>query len=811
MKISHSWLQKLIYLPENPQIISAALTGLGLEVESIEEKEKIKVNLQGLVIGQVLTCEKHPDADKLSLTTVDIGGPEPLPIVCGAPNVAAGQKVVVATVGTQLNPTEGEPFKIKKAKIRGYASEGMICAEDEIGLGSSHDGILVLETDLPNGSPAARYFNLEPERVYEIGLTPNRADGASHFGVARDLKAFFNRPIAFPSTYEVIMGAPEMPVSIEILDPEACPRYAGFYIKNVKVQPSPAWIQVALKSIGLNPINNLVDITNYVLHELGQPLHAFDASKISGSVILVRKAQPGEKLITLDKTERSLNGEDLVIADAEKPLALAGVFGGLESGVTESTTEILLESAYFHPVTVRKTSQRHGIKTDSSFRFERGTDPNMVLKAMGRAVQLILESAGGEASFSVRDVYPRTLSDKQFIVKWRNLNRLIGEELPREKVYEILHLLDIKTRPIDEYGHPGFEEEFEVTVPLYRVDVDREADIAEEVLRVYGLDNIALNENLKTDFISSRAGSVGEKTWVRASQLLADNGFFEIMSNSLTSRTLTNDLPEYPDENYVELLNPLSEELGVMRQTLLFSGLEMLAYNHNRKRQNLQLFELGKVYQKSGDKTKEHYRLGLFLSGKLRETSWENPDQHVDFFHLKKTIQNLLLRLGLGEIQFKNEVSTAYAFGQSLYFRNQVLGEFGLVKAEFAKRKELKMPVWVADLNWNLILKSINKDLKTKDIAKYPEVKRDLSAVVNMEVSFGQIEKLVKSTAKNLLRHISVFDVYKGDKIETGKKAYAMNLVLQDENQTLTDQQIDKTMESIMKRLESELGAIIRR
>jgi phenylalanyl-tRNA synthetase beta chain len=811
MKISHSWLQKLIYLPESPARISEALTALGLEVEALEEIEKVKGNLEGLVIGRVLTCEKHPDADKLSLTTVDVGLENPLPIVCGAPNVAAGQTVVVALVGATLYPTEGEPFVIKKAKIRGMASEGMICAEDEIGLGSSHAGIMVLDTEMPNGTPAARYFNLEATPVYEIGLTPNRVDAASHYGVARDLRAYFNRPVIFPDMLPLEKGHNRSPVSLEIREAELCPRYAGLYIQNVKITPSPEWMQDALRSIGLNPINNVVDITNYVLHELGHPLHAFDADRIAGGKIVVRKAVAGEKLVVLDKTERILHEEDLVIADAEKPLALAGIFGGLSSGVTGETRNIFLESAYFQPVTIRKSSQRHSLKTDSSFRFERGADPDMVMRAMGRAAKLIAEIAGGEVVYSADDVYPSPVSAKTFTVKWRNLNRLIGEELPTERVYQILNLLDIQTRPLDAYGHPGFEEDFEVSVPAYRVDVDREADIAEEVLRVYGLDNIKTEGQLRSDYIASRGSTAGEKLWVRAAQLLADNGFFEIITNSLTHRNLTADLPEFQDDAYVELLNPLSEELGVMRQTLLFSGLEMLAYNINRRQQNLQLFELGKVYRKAGDKTKENYHLGLFLSGKTKESSWESPDQESDFFYLKKVIQNLLHRTGTQQVQFRNEISSAFSFGQSLWLNNQNMGEFGLVKPEIARKKEVKAKVWAAELNWSALLKAAKKDLQVKEIVKFPEVRRDLSAVIDRQIAFEQIEKLVKGTAKNLLRHISVFDVYMGDKIEAGKKAYAMNIVLQDENQTLTDQQIDKTMDSIIRRLENELGAIIRR
>jgi len=811
MKISHTWLQKLIHLPESTAQVSAILTGLGLEVEGVEVIEKIKGNLQGLVIGEVLSCEKHPDADKLKITKVDIGNAQPLDIVCGAPNVAVGQKVVVATVGATLFPTEGESFSIKKSKIRGQLSEGMICAEDEIGLGKGHDGIMVLETNLENGTPAARFFNLEASPVYEIGLTPNRVDAASHFGVARDLRAFLNRPVIFPDSVNVAELKLLNPIQIEIQNSDACPRYAGLYIKGVSVCPSPEWLQTALKSIGLNPINNLVDITNYVLHELGQPMHAFDAAKIEGQKIEIRNAREGEILVTLDIIERKLRPEDLIIADANKPLALAGIFGGLSSGVTADTTEILLESAYFHPATVRKSAQFHGLKTDSSFRFERGADPNMVVKAMERAAFLIQELTDAKVECTVTDLYPAPVSEKKFIVKWRNINRLIGEELQRETVYEILNLLEIETKPIQEYGHEGFEEEFEVSVPAYRVDVDREADIVEEILRVYGIDNIKIDSNLSTDFISSRAGSKTEKAWVRASQFLADSGFVEIVTNSLTQRTLTADIEGFKDEDYVEVLNPLSDDLGVMRQTLLFSGLEALAYNINRRQNNLKLFQLGKVYKKTETGTEEGYRLGLYTTGQTQESSWENKNVEVEYFHLKKWISNLFNRLGISQIQFRNEISSVFQFGQSVYLKNQKVGETGLLKAEFSKRKDVKQPVFASELNWDLIMKLKSAASGVKEISKFPEVKRDLSVVIDKSLTFDKIESLVKASNKQLIKATSVFDVYDGDKIEAGKKAYALSIILQDENQTLTDTLIDKTMDNIIRKLETEIGAIIRR
>ncbi len=812
MKISHTWLQKLIHLPESPEEISSILTRLGLEVESLEYIEKIKGNLEGLVIGKVISAEKHPDADSLKKTKVDVGGTSLLDIVCGAPNVAEGQTVVVAMVGSTLYPTEGAPLHIKKAKIRGAVSEGMICAEDEIGLGKGHAGIMVLETDLPVGSPAARYFNLEPTPVYEIGLTPNRVDAASHYGVARDLKAFLNRPVIFPESVHALEGGKsQSPVSIEIQNTESCPRYAGLFIKGVTVEPSPEWLQNSLKSIGLNPINNIVDITNYVLHELGQPLHAFDAARIKGNSIIVRHATEGEVLITLDKTERKLEGNDLVICDADGPLALAGIFGGLNSGVNGETKDIFLESAYFLPATVRKSSQYHGIKTDSSFRFERGADPDMVVSALGRAAFLIQQITGATIEFAALDVYPAPVSSKNFVVKWRNINRLIGEELPREKVTEILNQLDIATKPIEEYGHSGFEEEFEVTVPAYRVDVEREADIVEEILRVYGIDNIAIDGQLSTEFISSREGGKPEKAWVRAGQLLADMGFVEIITNSLTQRTLTQGIAEIADEDYVEILNPLSEELGVMRQTMIFSGLEILAYNINRRQTNLKLFQLGKVYRKTENKTTEGYRLGLYVSGQNQDSSWEVKSQELEFFHLKKWIINLLSRMGIDQVQFRSEIGSIYSFGQSLYIKNQKAGEFGLLKKELAKRKEVKQNVLAAELNWDVMLKLKSAMKGVKEISKFPEVKRDLSVVVDRTLTFDKIENLVKSSNKQLIKSTSVFDVYVGDKIDQNKKAYALSIFLQDENQTLTDALIEKTMDNIMKKLETELGAVIRR
>ena len=811
MKISHAWLQKLIYLPESPELVSHMLTGLGLEVEAIETIEKVKGNLEGMVIGQVLTCEKHPDADRLRVTTVDVGGAEPLHIVCGAPNVAAGQKVIVATVGAILYPVEGESFAIKKSKIRGQLSEGMICAEDEIGLGKGHDGIMVLDTTLANGTPAAQYLNLEPALVYEIGLTPNRADAASHLGTARDLKALLDRPIILPDIFDFQSLNGLGPIAIDLEAKEACRRYAGLYISGVEVKSSPDWLQDALRSIGLNPINNLVDITNYVLHELGQPLHAFDADTLTDRKLKVRLAKEGEKFTTLDKVERTLSAEDLVIADGKRAVALAGVFGGIDSGISENTKNIVLESACFNPAFVRKSSQRHGLKTDASFRFERGTDPNMVLTALSRAALLIAELAGGKLEFLPIDLYPQPIQNKKFSVKWRNVNRLIGVELPRDLVIGILNRLDIKTEPIAEYGHEGFEEEFEVEVPAYRVEVTREADIVEEILRVYGIDNIAIDDALSTDFISGRKESKAEKLKVRASQLLADQGFVEIVTNSLTHPSFTADLPEFSAESNVEILNRLSEELSVMRQTLLFTGLEAMAYNINRRQNNLRLFDFGKVYTKKTEGYEEGYRLALYWTGLVNEPSWETGSQKSEFYHLQKSVQNVLTRLGFGPVQWKEEIPSYLNYGQSIWLKNKQVGVIGLVKPELAKRKEVKQPIFFAELDWDLMLRQGQLKTTVKEVSKFPEVRRDLSVVVDKSLTFSLIEAHVRQVNKQLIRQISVFDVYEGDKIEQGKKAYALNIVLQDTEKTLTDQVIDKTMEQIILKLEKDVGAFIRR
>lgn len=810
MKISYSWLQSLIHLPESPSQVAQWLTQSGLEVESIHLEEKVRGNLEGIVIGEVMACEKHPDADKLSLTQVNIGQAENLSIVCGAPNVAKGQKVAVAIVGATLYPTEGEPFTIKKSKIRGALSEGMLCAEDELGLGRSHAGIMVLDTPLPNGTPLAKLFDLEPIPVLEIGLTPNRADAASHLGVARDLRALLNRPVVFPETTTLAASSPS-PIMVQVEDSAACPRYAGLYLEGIKVGPSPDWLQTALKSIGLQPINNVVDVTNYVLHELGQPMHAFDVQKLSGNTIHVRRARVGEELITLDKSLQKLHAEDLVIADEKGPVAFAGVMGGLHSGVSPETTAIFLESAYFHPAEVRKSAQRHGLKTDSSFRFERGTDPWMPFKALERAAHLLIQVAGARPAHAPVDFYPSPIEAQTFAVKTRNIHRLIGKELALDTIYQILNQLDIQTTPGENYGHPGFEETFTVSVPPYRVDVCREADIVEEIIRIYGIDNLSIEGPLKTDFISPRSGLGSEQKAVRAGQYLADLGFFEVVTNSLSNPAYSSKIEEIDAGKYVHLLNPLSEELSVMRQTLLFSGLEALAWNINRRQNNLKLFELGKVYQKTENGYSEGYRLGLFATGLVQENSWETGKKEVNFYHLKKWVSNLLQRLGHQALQWKSECGSAFSYGLSLYAKGKKLGELGLVSPSLSSGFGVQQAVFAAELDWDLVLKSIPAPGNTQEISKFPEVRRDLSIVLDKSVSFDRIEQIVRTQAKGLLKALWPFDVYEGEKIAPEKKAYAISLTLQDSEKTLTDNQIDRTMQNIMQKLEGELGAVIRR
>lgn len=800
MKISFNWLKKYIDIDQTPEEIAALLTHSGLEVEGVEPHESIPGGLKNFAIGQVLTCEKHPNADKLSKTTVDVGNGTVLPIVCGAPNVRAGQKVMVALPGAEIRMEGREPFLIQKSKIRGEVSEGMICAEDELGLGHSHDGILVLDTDRPNGTPAADYFQVESDYVLEIGLTPNRADAASHFGVARELKALLGKELSIDPNEISYQATVDSPISIEIQNTEACPRYAGAYLKDVKVAPSPEWLQKALKSIGLNPINNIVDVTNFVLHGIGQPLHAFDALKIKGNKIVVRLAEDNSNFVTLDGKERKLYGQDLVIADSSDPMCIAGVFGGKDSGVSENTTTVFLESAYFHPDFVRKTAQRMGLKTDASFRFERGTNPDMVLPGLRLAISLIQEITGAKAS-QILDLYPETVSPFLVELQWKRLDQLIGEELPKARVVEILKSLEIEIVNEDEDG-------LQLSVPPYRVDVQREADIVEEILRVYGFNNIAVEANLKTDYLASFPAKDIDKSKLNLGKLLVAKGFYEIYSNSLTR------LAYVPDEaKAVKILNALSSELDVMRQSLIPSSLEAVVHNLNRKQKDIKLFEIGYVYflEQGISKYRESQRLSLVVSGNQKAESWQEKSQAVSFYDLKNTLAGLLPQLGVAQHSLQKTQGKWFSQSVEIVAQNKVIGIFGQLSKETLKTFDIKQDVFAAELDLDLIFSLKTKTLSYKELPKFPEVRRDLSLVLDKKVTFEEIEKMAKKLEPTLLRDINVFDVFEGEVLGKGKKSYSVSYIMWDDNKTLTDVEIDSVMNKFIAAYEKELGAVIRR
>ncbi|PSR54236.1 phenylalanine--tRNA ligase subunit beta [Adhaeribacter arboris] len=804
MLISYDWLQELIQINKPAAEVAALLTGAGLEVEGLYPYERVKGGLQGIVIGEVLTCEKHPDADKLRLTTVDVGGETPKQIVCGAPNVAVGQKVVVATEGATLYPFTGEPFQIKKSKIRGAASEGMICAEDEIGLGESHAGIMVLDTDLPNGTPAAQYFNLQSDEIFEIGLTPNRADAASHLGVARDVQALLRVPYTLPNVDSFQINTTSRHISVEVLDSEACPRYAGLTISGVKVAESPEWLKHRLRAIGLSPINNVVDITNFVLHELGQPMHAFDADKITGDKIIVQKAKEGTKFVTLDGVERTLRSTDLMICNAEEPMVIAGVFGGKNSGVTSETTTIFLEAAYFQPASIRKSSQIHGIKTDSSFRFERGTDPDRVILALKRAALLVQEIAGGEVSSEIVDVYPQPVQPFTVKVSIARINQLIGQPIGQERIKEILTDLGIS---ITEES----ETELALSVPPFKVDVQREADIVEEILRIYGYNNIALSPNLATSYLAKFPKPDPEVIKQSMGQMLAGAGYSEIITNSLTNSNYYEVAGGEPDASLVRIVNYNSADLDVLRQTLVFSGLEVLRHNMNRRQKDLKFYELGKVYVKAGDKYQEKTQLALFVTGNATAETWQQASQKATFHQLAGVVQNLFTKLTRDQMNVQ-PVEHRYIKNGVTYYRNEVpMVQMGLLNESITKKLDVKEPVWYAELNWDYLIRNYSNNLVAEELAKFPEVRRDLSLVIDKNITFEQIKTIAWRTERKLLQQLNVFDVYEGDKIEAGKKAYAMSFILQDKQQTLTDKVIDSTMNRLMQQFERQLGAVIRK
>ncbi len=808
MKISYNWLKQFINTDWDAEKTGELLTDLGLEIEGIETYESIKGGLKGIVIGEVLTCTQHPNADRLKVTTVDIGEEAPVQIVCGAPNVATGQKVPVATIGTTLYTAEGEAWKIKKGKIRGEESHGMICAEDELGLGSSHDGIMVLDADLKVGTLAAEVFDIENDHVFEIGLTPNRADAMSHFGVARDLKAGLlqkdvNHELITPSVSAYHVDSRTLKVDVNVQDKEKAPRYCGVTISGIKVEESPSWLQHRLKSIGLAPINNIVDVTNYVLHELGQPLHAFDANKISGNKIEVKTCASGTKFTTLDEVERKLHEDDLMICDAEKPLCIAGVFGGINSGVTDNTVNIFLESAYFDPVSVRKTAKRHGLNTDASFRFERGIDPNITEYALKRAALLITEIAGGEISSDISDTYPNKIKDFEVRLSFDNTKKLIGEEIPRETIKSILTSLEIKVNNVTETG-------LGLTVPAYRNDVQREADIIEEISRVYGYNNIGTTEKLNAS-ISNTSKFEDYKLQNIIGNQLASQGFYEIMANSLTTPKYTELSEQLNSDNDVEMLNPLSNDLGVMRQSLLFSGLEAVAYNINRKRSDLKLFEFGKTYHQYSENREEFKHLSLFITGKKSQERWNNPVTPTDFFYLKGVVEATIGRLGLNRLKSAPIKTDLLSEGMSFALGKMKLVDFGLVKKSVLKHFGISQQVLYADFNWDNILEMAkHNSIKFKAIPKYPEVKRDFALLLDNGVSFADIYTIAKQTEKQLLKNINLFDVYEGSNLPEGKKSYAVSFTLQDEHKTLNDKQIDKIMSKLQSNFETKLGAELR-
>ena len=808
MKISYNWLKQYINVNWEAEKTAELLTDLGLEVEGVEEIESIKGGLKGIVVGEVLTCEKHPNADKLSITTIDLGdGNEPVQIVCGAPNIAAGQKVPVATVGTTLYDGD-ESFKIKKGKIRGEVSLGMVCAEDELGLGKGHDGIMVLNSDLKAGTNAAEVFDIESDFMIEIGLTPNRADAMSHYGVARDLWAGLRRynetpTLTAPSVNNFKVDNNNLPIEVVVENTEKAPRYAGVSLTNITVKDSPEWMQNQLKAIGLSPINNVVDITNYVLHELGQPLHAFDADKISGKKVVVKTVNQDTKFTTLDNVERKLDAEDLMICDAEKPMCIAGVFGGADSGVSENTTSIFLESAYFNPVSVRKTSKRHALNTDASFRFERGIDPNITITALKRAALLLKEYAGAEISSEIFDNYAEKIEDFKVSINFNKVNSLIGQEIEKEMIKSILTDLEIKIVSETEEG-------LDLIVPAYRNDVTREADIVEDILRVFGYNNIEFGAKLNSSVSFTKGFNIEKATETIANQL-SSIGFNEMMANSLTSAKYAESVESINNDHNVVILNPLSSDLEVMRQSLVFGGLESIAHNVNRRRNSLKLYEFGKTYHKfeSGYTEKKH--LALFSTGSQNEESWNGTSVPTDFFYIKAVTENVLEKFGITGLKQKPLSSDIFQEGITLLKGKLKLADVGVVKKSVLKGNGIKQTVFYADIDWeNVIALGTKTDVKFKGLPKFPTVRRDLALLLNSDVNFGDIYNAALQSEKNLLKNVNLFDVYEGDKLPEGKKSYAISFELGDDNKTLVDKVVDKSMAKLMKTFEKQFGAELR-
>ena len=820
MNISYNWLKDYLDFDLQPDEVAAALTSIGLETGGVEEVQTIKGGLEGLVIGEVLTCEEHPNSDHLHITTVNVGGAEPLQIVCGAPNVAAGQKVVVAVNGTKLYDGD-ECFTIKRSKIRGVESNGMICAEDEIGIGTDHAGIIVLPADAVVGTPAKEYYNVKSDYVLEVDITPNRVDATSHFGVARDLAAYLKQNgkpanLKRPSVdaFKIDDEVPAIEVVVE--NKEACLRYSGITIKNVTVKESPEWLQNRLKVIGLRPINNVVDITNYILHGVGQPLHSFDADKIKGNKVVVRSATEGAKFVTLDGVERTLTDRDLMICNVEEPMCIAGVFGGLDSGVTEQTKNVFLESATFHPTWIRKTARRFGLNTDASFRYERGLDPNQTVEVMKRAALLIQEVAGGTITGAIQDIYPVPVAPYRVELTYDKVNTLIGKVIPVETVKSILESLEMKI--VSETA-----EGLVIDVPVYRIDVQRDVDVIEDILRIYGYNNVEFSDNVKSNLSYQTPTDRSYKLQNLISEQLCGCGFNEILNNSLTRSAYYDNLSTYPVSHCVMLMNPLSADLNCMRQTLLFGGLESVEHNAKRKNGNIRFFEFGNCYYFNIDHKKEgetlaefseDYRLGLWVSGSRVDNNWAHPNEKSSVYELKAYVENILVRLGvnLQKVIFGNLANDIYSAGLSITTSSgRQLGTMGIVSPKICKELDIETDVYYAELSWTLLMKEIKKSKVTfSEISKFPAVKRDLALLLEKNVQFAEIEKIATESERKLLKDVALFDVYEGKNLPAGKKSYAVSFYLQDEGKTLNDKQIDAIMKKIQTNLEQKLGAQLR-
>lgn len=820
MNISYNWLKEYVSFDLTPNEVAEALTSIGLEVGAVEEVQSIKGGLEGIVIGEVLTCEPHPNSDHMHITTVNLGSGEPVQIVCGAANVAAGQKVVVATLGTKLYDGD-ECFTIKKSKLRGIESLGMICAEDEIGLGASHEGIMVLPADAVPGTPAKDYFNIKSDYVIEVDITPNRADACSHYGVARDLYAYLvqagkETSLVRPSVDAFRVDNHDLPIDIEVVDAVACPRYAGVTVKGVTVKESPAWLQDKLRLIGVRPINNVVDVTNYILHAYGQPLHCFDADKIKGRKVIVKTMPQGTPFVTLDEVERKLDEHDLMICNAEEPMCMAGVFGGLDSGSTEATKDVFLESAYFNPTVVRKTARRHGLNTDSSFRFERGIDPNNAIYCLKQAALLVKELAGGTIAMDIKDLYPAPIADFTVELNYQYVHELIGKTIPADTIKSIVTSLEMKI-----VGETP--EGVTLQIPPYRVDVQRPCDVVEDILRIYGYNNIEIPSTLKSSLTTKGDVDKSQKMQNLIAEQLVGCGFNEILNNSLTKSAYYEGMETCPARNLVMLMNPLSNDLNCMRQTLLFGGLESIQHNANRKNGDLRFFEFGNCYYFNADKKNpekvlaaytENYHLGLWVTGKRVSNSWAHADEESSVYELKAYVLNIFARLGLnmGSVVFGNLADDVYSVATSVHTRGgKLLATFGVVSKKLQKKFDLEHEVYYAEINWNELMKAV-KGVKVNytELSKFPAVKRDLALLLDKKVQFVEIEKIAYETERKLLKAVELFDVYEGKNLEPGKKSYAVSFLLQDENATLNDKTIEKIMSKLVKNLQEKLNAQLR-